>query len=65
QAQTPGSIKSNLLQECYEVLEALESGEPKSLCGELGDLLMQVVFHAQLAAESQDFDIDDVVQSIN
>jgi tetrapyrrole methylase family protein/MazG family protein len=63
-AQTHASMKANLLQECYEVLETLEEA-PQKLCQELGDLLMQIVFHAQIAAESQDFDLDDVVYGIN
>ncbi len=63
--QTHASMKANLLRECYEVLEVLEEGDTQKLCQELGDLLMQIVFHAQLAAESGNFDIDDVVQGIN
>ncbi|HYH01717.1 MAG TPA: nucleoside triphosphate pyrophosphohydrolase, partial [Bacillota bacterium] len=47
-----------------EVLEAIDLGNPDKLCEELGDLLLQVVFHAQLAAESGKFTIDDVIRSI-
>jgi len=59
-AQTHESLKRYLLEETYEVLEAIDSGEPLRLCDELGDLLLQVVFHAQLAQEVEHFDIDDV-----
>lgn len=63
--QTPASLKPYLLEECYEVIEALEQGESRKLCEELGDLLMQLVLQAQLAAEAGDFDMGDVLQSIN
>lgn len=63
--QTHASLRENLLEETYEVLEALDEGNARELCQELGDLLMQIVFHAQIAAESGDFTIGDVVQSIN
>src|SRR5712691_9563653 len=45
--QTPESIRSYCLEEAYEVVEALDEGDPKKLCEELGDLLLQVVFHAR------------------
>ncbi len=63
--QTHGSLRENLLEECYEVLEALDEGDSKKLCAELGDLLMQVVFHAQIAAEVGEFELRDVVRGIN
>ena len=63
--QTHSSLRENLLEECYEVLEALDDGDAGRLCGELGDLLMQVVFHAQLAAEAGEFELKDVVSNIN
>ncbi len=63
--QTHKSLQRHLLEETYEVLEAIDSQEPRRLAGELGDLLLQVVFHAQIAAEEGTFTIDDVVQSIN
>jgi MazG family protein len=59
--QTPTSLKPFLLEEAYEVLEALESGAPAALCEELGDLLFQVVFHAELARERGDFDMAEVL----
>ncbi|GAJ20563.1 unnamed protein product [marine sediment metagenome] len=49
--QTHASLREDLLEECYEVLEALDEGNSDKLCSELGDLLMQVVFHAQIAAD--------------
>ncbi len=63
--QTHASLRENLLEECYETLEALDDGDSKKLCEELGDLLMQIVFHAQIAAEVGEFGIGDVVKSIN
>jgi len=63
--QTHASIRENLLEECYEVLEALDKGDSSKLCEELGDLLMQVVMHAQIAAESGEFELGDVIKSIS
>ncbi len=63
--QTHASLRGNLLEECYEVLEALDEGNSDKLCDELGDLLMQVVLHAQIAAEAGEFELGDVVNSIN
>ena len=63
--QTHASLRKNLLEECYEVLEALDEGSSDKLCDELGDLLMQVVLHAQIATESGEFELGDVVNSIN
>jgi len=63
--QTHASLREALLEECYEVLEALDEGDKKRLAEELGDLLMQVVFHAQIAAEAGEFDIGDVIRSIS
>jgi tetrapyrrole methylase family protein/MazG family protein len=63
--QTHSSLRENLLQECYEVLEALDEGDSGKLCHELGDLLMQVVLHAQIATEAGEFEVGDVISSIN
>jgi tetrapyrrole methylase family protein/MazG family protein len=52
------------LEETYEVLQAIDDGQAHKLLEELGDLLLQVVFHAQLASEGENFDINDVVQGI-
>ena len=63
--QTHASLRENLLEECYEVLEALDEVDAEKLCAELGDLLMQIVLHAQIAAEARDFELGDVIRSIN
>jgi tetrapyrrole methylase family protein/MazG family protein len=63
--QTHASLREDLLSECYEVLETLDEGDSDKLCGELGDLLMQVVFHAQIAAEDGEFKLKDVLLGIN
>ncbi len=59
--QTHQSLKPYVIEEAYEVLEAIESGQPDKLREELGDLLLQVVFQAQVAKEAGAFDIDDVI----
>jgi len=59
--QTPTSLKPYLLEEAYEVLEAIEVGDAGALRDELGDLLLQVVFHAEVAAERGDFAMADVL----
>ena len=63
--QNHESLREALLEECYEVLEALDEKSSGRLSEELGDLLMQIVFHAQLAAESGEFQLRDVIQNIN
>jgi len=62
--QDHDSIKQCLIEEAYEVLEAIDSCDMAMLCDELGDLLLQVVFHAQMASERDDFDFFDVVDGI-
>jgi len=62
--QTHRTLRPYLLEETYETLEAIDAGSPQQLCGELGDLLLQVVFHAQMAAEAGTFSIDDVVAGL-
>ena len=59
--QTHVSLKPALLEETYELLEAIEKGDPKELAEELGDLLLQVVFHYQIAAEARRFTLRDVI----
>jgi len=63
--QTHASLRENLLEECYEVLEALDEENSDKLCDELGDLLMQVILHTQIATEAGEFELGDVVKSIN
>jgi MazG family protein len=62
--QTHASIKPYLIEEAYEVVEAIDSADDAELRGELGDLLLQVVFHAQMARERGAFAIGDVLQAI-
>ena len=59
--QTHASLRPYLLEETYETLEAIDAGAPDRLREELGDLLLQVVFHAEMAREDGAFTIDDVV----
>ena len=63
--QTHASLRPYLVEECYEVLQSLEDGTPQKLCEELGDLLLQIMLHAQIADEAGQFNIDDVVQGIS
>jgi len=63
--QTHDSLKPMTIEEAYEVLEAIDRGDAEHLAGELGDLLLQVVFHAQIAAESGRFTITDVLQRVS
>ena len=63
--QTHESLKRNLLEECYETLEAIDGGEPPQLAEELGDILVQVAFHADIARQAGQFDIADVLTAIN
>ncbi len=61
--QTRESLKPFLIEEAYEVVEAIEEEDPKKLMEELGDLLFQVVFHAQIAAERGEFTIGQVLET--
>lgn len=63
--QTHESLKRNLLEECYETLEAIDNGQPLELAEELGDILVQVAFHADIARAAGEFDIADVLTAIN
>lgn len=62
--QTPQTLRRYVIEEVYEVVEAIDSGVPAKVREELGDLLLQVVFHAQLANETGEFDIGGVTESI-
>lgn len=62
--QTHDSLRTYLVEETYEVLDALDSGDARKFADELGDLLLQIVFHAELAAEAGKFDIADVIEQI-
>jgi tetrapyrrole methylase family protein/MazG family protein len=63
--QTRESLKPMLIEEAYEVLDALDSSDAMELKGELGDLLFQVVFHAQIARENGEFDLADVIDRLH
>ncbi|MBA3611618.1 MAG: nucleoside triphosphate pyrophosphohydrolase [Nitrospirales bacterium] len=62
--QTSQSLKPHLLEEVYEVLEAIDTGKPSALKEELGDLLLQIVFHTQIASEQNQFSFDDVANGL-
>jgi len=62
--QTHQSLARNLLEEAHETLEAIDSSDPERLREELGDLLLQVVFHSEMAMQEGTFDIDDVAEGI-
>ena len=63
--QTHQSIRTLLLEECYETIEAIEEENDDLLREELGDVLLHIVFHAQIAQERQAFTLDDVAEAIN
>lgn len=65
QKQTHESLKECLLEEAQEVLDAIDNKNDDNLCEELGDVLLQVVMHAQIAAEEGRFTMDDVVQGVS
>ena len=62
--QTHESLKPYLLEEAYEMLEAIDQGDDRELCKELGDVLLQIVFHAQIASEEGRFSVDDVCRAL-
>jgi tetrapyrrole methylase family protein/MazG family protein len=63
--QTHESLKRHLLEESYEVIEAIDQGNPAVLSEELGDLMVQVAFHADIAREAGEFRLEDVLRQIN
>lgn len=62
--QTHKSIRNDFIEETYEVIEAIDTEDPKLLREELGDVMLQVVFHARISEEEKDFSIDDVANDI-
>ena len=62
--QTHQSLKPHLIEECYELIDAIDAADDKELKEELGDLLLQVVLHSQMASEEKRFDLDDVAAVI-
>src|SRR6185436_11797245 len=63
--QTHQTLKPMLLEEAYEVVEAIDEGNDEEFIGELGDLLLQVVFHSQIATEEGRFDVGAVLERIS
>ena len=63
--QTHATLRPHLLEEAYEVVAALDAGEPAAMREEFGDLLLQIVLHAQIASESGDFNMADILQGIH
>lgn len=62
--QTHQSLKRYLIEECYEVIEAVDNNDFSMLCEELGDVLFQIVFHARIGKENELFDINDVINTV-
>ncbi len=62
--QTHKSIRGNVIEEAYEVADAIDCSDSVALCEELGDLLMQVAFHAVIGEENDAFDIDDIANGV-
>ena len=62
--QTRDSLKPCLIEEAYEVVQAIDDNDPEHLVEELGDLLLQVVFHCQIAREQSEFSVADVLQRL-
>ena len=62
--QTHDSIKKDMIEECYEAIDALDRGDDKLFSNELGDVLLQVAFHSVLAKERDAFTIDDVLNEV-
>lgn len=62
--QTHESLKKNMIEEAYEATEAIDSGSGAKMADELGDLLLQIVFHAQIGTEENEFTIDDVTTAV-
>jgi tetrapyrrole methylase family protein/MazG family protein len=63
--QTHASLRTYLIEEAYEVLEALESGDDAKFAEEMGDLLLQIVFHSEIAKEEGRFDVSDVIREVH
>ncbi len=63
--QTHATLRKNMLEEAYEAVDAIDDNDMKHLQEELGDVLLQVVLHAQIAKESKTFDIEDVAKQIS
>lgn len=64
-AQTHETLIPNMLEEAYEAVEAIKEGRPEHIREELGDVLLQVVLHSQIAKDNKEFDIEDVAKELN
>src|SRR5579863_10592710 len=63
--QTHQTLRTYLIEEAYEVLEAMESGDDAKFADEMGDLLLQIVFHSQIAREEGRFEVSDVIRAVH
>src|SRR5205814_10063931 len=63
--QTHQTLRTYLLEEAYEVLEALDHGDDAKFAEEMGDLLLQIVFHSQIAQEEGRFNVSDVIREMH
>ncbi|MCX6985576.1 MAG: nucleoside triphosphate pyrophosphohydrolase, partial [Lentisphaerae bacterium] len=62
--QTHSSLKKHLMEECAELMDAIDDKDPEGICEELGDLLMHIVFHSRIAEENKSFTFEDVSRGI-
>ena len=63
-AQTHASLRPNMIEEAYEAVDAIDDNDMKHLREELGDVLLQVLLHSQIASENGDFNLDDVAKEL-
>jgi tetrapyrrole methylase family protein / MazG family protein len=63
--QTHESLKTCLIEECYEVIEAINNKDDENLCEELGDLLLQIALHSAIAEEAGEFQVEDILQMVS
>lgn len=63
--QTPESLKTYIIEEAYELVDAIEGGDPEKICEELGDLLFQIIFQSQIFSEQKQFGLNDVTDRIH
>ncbi len=63
-AQTHRTLRPYMLEEAYEAIAAIDAGDSDALCDELGDVLLQVLLHAQIAADAGEFTLDDVIDNL-
>jgi len=62
--QSHGSIRNNFIEETYEVIEAIDNNDPALLREELGDVLLQVIFHCRISEEAGEFSVDEVIDDL-